>query len=181
MKKILPFILLAGIGFLSYSCDKDSDNIIQQDYVPSKMTDITGTFTSANNADFTLHQGLKNVQPTDVVLVYRNINSNSNATAIWQLIPKTYYLSNGRELDYNFIFNYQNVDITSRANFDQNTMSNAEANTYLINQTFRIVLVPADPANKSANAAQAVDYNDYDAVVKHYNLNDSNVPSIRVN
>ncbi|PWN63018.1 hypothetical protein C1631_022285 [Chryseobacterium phosphatilyticum] len=180
MKKILPFILLAGIGFLSYSCDNKDDVIVQQN-ANFQMKDITGTFTGANNANWTISQGL-GVKSTDVLLVYRNINSNSSSSAIWQQIPKTYFLSNGRELDYNFIFNNQNVDITSRANFDQNTLTPAEAQTYLNNQTFRIVIVPANPngsSNKSANAP--VDYSDYNAVVKYYNLNDSNVPSVRVN
>ena len=45
-------------------------------------------------------------------------------------------------------------------------MSSAEMAQYLTNQTFRIVLIPADPA-KNANKP---DYNDYNAVVKYYNL-----------
>ncbi|AKK73028.1 hypothetical protein OK18_10750 [Chryseobacterium gallinarum] len=175
MKKILPFILLAGIGFLSYSCDNSDDNVVVQDN-PSPMRDITGTFTGANNADWTIHQGI-DASSSQVVLVYRNENSNSNLSAKWQLIPKTYFLTNGRELDYNYTFNAGNIDITTRANFDQNTMTNVEANTYLNNQTFRIVLIKTAAA-KSATAP--VDYNDYNAVVKYYNLNDSNVPSTKV-
>nr|WP_315032622.1 hypothetical protein [uncultured Chryseobacterium sp.] len=180
MKKILPFILLAGIGFLAFSCDNKDDVVVQQN-ANFQMRDITGTFTGANNANFTISQGL-GLKSTDVLLVYRNINSNSNNAAIWQQIPKTYFLSNGRELDYNFIFNKDNVDITSKANFDQNTLTPAEAQVYLNNQTFRLVIVPANTtgtANKSAKPA--VDYSDYNAVVKYYNLNDSNVPSVRVN
>lgn len=179
MKKIFPFILLAGIGFLAYSCD-NSDDVVVQNTVDSRMKDITGTFTGANNANWTISQGLS-IKNTDVVLVYRNINSNTNASAIWQLIPKTFYLSNGRELDYNYIFNSQNVDISTEANFDQSTLVGAEASQYLINQTFRIVLVPADPAGKSASNAAAVDYSDYNAVIKYYKLDDSNVPSTKVN
>ncbi|MBV8326100.1 hypothetical protein [Chryseobacterium sp.] len=181
MKKILPLMLLAGIGFISYSCDNKDDVVVQQQNVNLQMKDVTGTFTGANNANWTISQGL-NIKSTDVVLVYRNMNSNSGASAIWQLIPKTYYLTNGRELDYNFIFNSQNVDINTKANFDQSTLTGTEANTYLINQTFRIVLLPAGTnTSKTVNATPPVDYNDYNAVVKYYNLDDSNVPSTRVN
>jgi hypothetical protein len=28
----------------------------------------------------------------------------------WQLVPKTYYLANNRELEYNFLFNSQKVE-----------------------------------------------------------------------
>ena len=45
-------------------------------------------------------------------------------------------------------------------------MSSAEMAQYLTNQTFRIVLIPADPAKN----AKKPDYNDYNAVVKYYNL-----------
>ncbi|REC46329.1 hypothetical protein [Chryseobacterium pennipullorum] len=180
MKKILPFILLAGVGFLTYSCNDDDPVIVQQN-VNFQMKDITGTFTGANNADFTISQGL-GLKSTDVLLVYRNLNSNASGSAIWQQIPKTYFLSDGRELDYNFIFNTQNVDITSRANFNQNTMTPAEAQMYLNNQTFRLVIVPANTTGMSNKSAKApVDYSDYNAVVRYYNLDDSNVPSVRVN
>ncbi|AZB19496.1 hypothetical protein EG352_17805 [Chryseobacterium indologenes] len=179
MKKILPFMLLAGIGFLSYSCDNKDDVVVQQN-ANFQMKDITGTFTGANNADFTISQGL-GLKSTDGLLVYRNINSNSNNSAIWQQIPKTYFLSTGRELDYNFIFNKDNVDITTKANFDQNTMTSAERQTYLTNQTFRIIIVPANTGTSNKSVKSPVDYSDYNAVVKYYNLNDSNVPSVRVN
>ena len=64
------------------------------------MKDVTGTFSSTNN--YALDQTI-DIPSSDVVLVYRNINSNSSASAIWQLLPKT-FLSDNRELDYNFIF-----------------------------------------------------------------------------
>lgn len=171
MKKFLPLLLLAFVSLFIFSCkdDEDSDTY-------SKMSDITGTFNNANGFSFT--QGI-NINSTDVVLVYRKEGN------FWQQIPKTYYLDNvtglptNRELDYNFIFTSQNVGIETVANFNQSTeISSSEINTYLSNQTFRVVLVPASPAK---NAAQPVDYSDYNAVVKYYNLNDSNVKLTKVN
>ncbi|GEN69316.1 hypothetical protein [Chryseobacterium rhizosphaerae] len=178
MKKILPFILLAGIGFLSFSCDNKDDVVIQQN-TNFQMKDATGTFTAPNFA-LIMDISIKN---TDVVLVYRKVGN------YWQIIPKTYYLDNvnnlptGRELDYNFDFNTQEVRINTAANFNQGTqMTSGEINQYLTNQTFRVVLVPANTTGSSSKSVKApVDYSDYNAVVKYYNLNDSNVASVRVN
>jgi hypothetical protein len=83
------------------------------------------------------------------------------------MIPKTEYLSGGRELDYNFLFDQSNVEIYTEANFDQATFTTAEANSYINNQRFRIVLVPASKG-KNAN----LDYSDYNSVIKFYNIPD---------
>lgn len=179
MRKFLPMVMLAFVSLFIYSCD-NSDDVTNE--IVLQMKDVTGTFNSNNN--FKISQGLA-LAPTDAVLVYRNINSNTNATAVWQLIPKTFYLDDNlafpanRELDYNFDFTTQDVQIRTEANFNQSTqMTNAEVSQYLINQTFRIVLLPADLAGKNASP---VDYNDYNAVIKYYHLNDSNVINTKVN
>lgn len=167
MKKLFPIFVFAILSFMVVSCDTSDDVIVapQENKVDAQMRDVKGTLNASNN--YSINTGI-NILSTDVVLVYRNYNSNSNASAVWQLIPKTYYLpgTTGRELDYNFLFDSSNVEIYSEANFDQATMSSAEMAQYLTNQTFRIVLIPADPA-KNANKP---DYNDYNAVVKYYNL-----------
>ncbi|CAA7390107.1 hypothetical protein [Chryseobacterium fistulae] len=171
MKKILPFLLLAFATLFVYSCDnRDNNNTVDSDTFP-KMTDVTGTFTSANNYGFT--QNI-NIQSTDVVLVYRRDVNSNNA---WQLIPKTYFLSAGRELDYNALFSSQQVEVYIDPSFDLSTMTSTEANQFLNNQTFRIVLVPA----AQAKGTNAVDYNDYTAVIKYYNLDDSKVASKKFN
>ena len=46
-------------------------------------------------------------------------------------------------------------------------MTSTERATYLNNQTFRIVLVPASRANRTVSQ---VNYEDYNAVVKYFNL-----------
>ena len=174
MKKILPILLIAFVSLFIFSCDDDNDNNFVDHDTYSQMRDATGTFSASNT--YTLSMDI-NIQNTDVVLVYRKVGGN------WQSIPKTYYLDNvvapatGRELDYNFDFNTQEVNISTSANFNQASMSAAEANQYLNNQTFRVVLVPAS-AGKTANS---VDKSDYNAVVKYYNLDESKVKTIKVN
>jgi len=181
MKKILPFILLAGIGFLSFSCD-NKDDVVVQNTVNAQMKDVTGTFNSNNN--FAFKQDIA-IQNTDVVLVYRNDGG------VWQQIPKTVVLGNvagmptNRVFEYNFVFDTKTVQIrVENENFDLTTgTTSEEKSNWLNSQRFRIVLVPAVSGNnlKSANATPPVDYSDYNAVVKYYNLNDSNVSSTRVN
>lgn len=181
MKKILPFILLAGIGFLSYSCDRSDDVVVQNpgtdsDTVPL-MKDVNVSLNSSNNY---AHVELLNINTTDVVLVYRKDPTANNA---WQLVPKTYYLANNRELEYNFLFNSQKVEIFTEG-VAPATLTSAEANTYLNNQTFRIVLVFANAgktAGKNAAAAKPnIDYSDYNAVAKYYNLDESKVQTVNV-
>ena len=172
MKKFLPLLLLAFVSLFIFSCKDDDD----QDFdTYSQMRDATGTFTSADG--FTLTMDI-NIQSTDVVLVYRRVGN------AWQIIPKTYYLDNvsgfptDRELDYNFDFTTQEVNIRTQANFNQVTqMTTGEATQYLSNQTFRVVLVPAS----AAKGTSTVDTSDYNAVIKYYNLNDSNVKVTKVN
>ncbi|MFC7346831.1 hypothetical protein ACFQO9_08910 [Chryseobacterium zhengzhouense] len=183
MRKFFPILMLAFVSFFTYSCDNNDDVIVDntQPYEYPQMKDFTGSLNSSNN--FTLSVPI-NIPATDVVLVYRNVGSGSGTNAVWQLIPKTYYLDDNisfpadRELDYNFDFTTLDVEITSRANFNQATqMTAAETNMYLNNQIFRVVLIPT-VAGKNANA---VDHSDYNAVIKYYNLNDQNVPSTKVN
>ena len=164
MKKYFTILLLAIFGFTAITCTDRNDDVIvtnDNDTYP-QMRDITGSLNSANQ--FTITQGI-NIAPEDVVLVYRNINSNNGNSAVWQMIPKTEFIGAARELDYNFLFDSQNVEIFTEANFDQNLLTPAEAAQYLTNQRFRIVLVPAS-ATKNAN----VKYEDYDSVVKYFNL-----------
>ncbi|WP_347219961.1 hypothetical protein [Chryseobacterium sp.] len=179
MKKILPLILLAGVGFLTYSCDNSNDDPVvvnpgqDSDTLPV-MKDVNVSLNSSNNF---AHIELLNLQSTDVVLVYRKDPASGNA---WQLVPKTYYLANNRELEYNFLFNSQQVEIFTEG-VNPATLSSSEAGTYLNNQTFRIVLVYANAGKSAAKAKANVDYNDYNAVVKYYNLDESKVQTVNVN
>lgn len=159
--------MVAIIGLVTVSCDDRNDQVVGDGDTYAVMKDITATFNASNG--YTVSEGFS-INPTDVVLAYRNVSANS--TPVWQPIPKTYYLDNlgtvtGRELDYNYDFTSQDIQIYTEANFDQAVMTTAETSTYLNNQRFRIVLVPASQG-RNAN----VDYNDYYSVIKYYNIPD---------
>ncbi|MHA6697101.1 hypothetical protein [Chryseobacterium sp. A301] len=153
MKKLLPLLMLAFVGLFALSCESDDDRDYGQDYdTYPVMKDVSGTFSASN--EYTLQQSIQ-LPASDVVLVYRNISSTGT---VWQLIPKTEYLTLGRELDYNFIFSKDLVEIYTEANFDQATMTSTEKAQYLNNQQFRIVLVPA-------SAAASLESKEYNSVL----------------
>lgn len=173
MKK---FFLLSALSIFTMttiiSCsDSVSDPINNQDKdTYSVVYDATGSFSAANN--YTLIKDLPTkLYSTDVVLVYRK-KAVDNGAIVWEQIPKTKYLTQG-ELDYDFDFTTSDIQIFTTANFDQATMNAADKTTYLNNQTFRMVIVPA-AAGKSAN----VNYADYNSVINYYGINTSNVKKL---
>lgn len=85
-------------------------------------------------------------------------------TPIWQLIPRTLFLDEG-ELDYDYDFSA--IDFTIYAG---GTYNLALTPQFLQNQTFRIVIIPGYFSKGSD-----LDLKDYNAVIKYFNLNDSNV------
>ena len=90
MKKYFTLMILAVLGGLFVmSCDRTDTVVTEDNDTYPVMKDVTGTFTNGNT--YTLSQSL-NIANSDVVLVYRNYNSNTSNSAVWQLIPKTYYL-----------------------------------------------------------------------------------------
>lgn len=182
MKKILLFLFLGAVGFTAYSCDNNDDTPVQTvDYdTIAQMKDITGTFSNSGN--YTISQGL-GIPSTYVVLVYRLVGGNA-----WQQIPKSVYLPDvsskptNRVFDYNFLFNSQNVEIRiDDENFNlASDLTSGEITSYLNNQTFRIVLVPANTTGVGgSNKKASVDTSDYNAVVKYYNLDESKVQVLK--
>lgn len=160
MKKFYSLFLIALMGLFVVSCTTDDDRDYTDYDTYPVMKDISGTLSASNG--YTINQSI-NIQASDVVLVYRN--TGTTAAPIWQLLPKTYFLDGGRELDYNFLFNRTAIEIYSEANFDQATMTTAERDEYLSNQQFRVVLVPASQASAD------IDFSNYGAVERALKLN----------
>lgn len=168
-------MLLAIFGLVAISCnDREEDVIVQENVIPNVMLDVTGSFNAGNN--YLLSKGIT-LNNTDIVLVYRNTDVNNSSNPYWQLLPKTEYLKtgndfDGRELDYNFNFDRETVDITTLPNFPYSGFSTSEQNLYLNNQKFRIVLIPAQQGRLN------IDYADYESVVKYFNLDETKVKNL---
>lgn len=168
---------MAIFSMIVMSCDnRDDDVIVQENTVPNVMLDITGSFT-ANNG-YLLSKGII-LNSTDIVLVYRNTDVGNINNPYWQLLPKTEYLKtgdnfDGRELDYNFKFDKEFVDISTLPNFPYSGFTSNEENLYLNNQRFRIVLIPALQGRKNKD----LDYSDYESVIQYFNLDESKVQTL---
>ena len=130
----------------------------------SEVLEYTVSFNSGNNYKKLITFN-KPIYASDMVLVY-HLYDVVNGADVWRQMPQTYYLGASGELDYNFDFTKYDVNIFLGANFDLNTVSSS----WTQNQTFRVVIVPGYFGNK-----KAIDYSDYNAVVKAYNLDDSKI------
>ncbi|MBC5841155.1 MAG: hypothetical protein K2Y30_06660 [Flavobacteriaceae bacterium] len=171
MKKL--FTLLALIGIVSLqSCTvsevapiNDNDTIPQAFEIKNvnlgRVAD--NEYNISSTFQFEIGGDLFN---DETILVYRMSGLVNSTTPIWQLIPRTIYLSNGNELDYDFDFSKKDFFITARGTY--NLLITPQ---YIDNQTFRIVILPT-------NLLSSVNKNNYIAVMAALNLKESQVQKI---
>lgn len=167
MKRILLLFAFVGITTLT-SCDGD-----QGPQGPRGPSGIESEVFELQNVNFQLNEDneytiFQNLTPfindADNILIYRLAGTIDAQTPIWQLIPRTLFLDEG-ELDYDFDFSP--IDFTIYAG---GTFNIATTPQFINNQTFRIVIIPGYFSKGST-----LDYNDYDAVIKAFDINDSNI------
>ena len=162
-------MLMAIFSFAAVSCDTRNDDVIVQDNDTYPVVLDLNNVSFSNDAEngYNINRSFtKPLISTDVVLIYRKAGSASDGSPVWQSLPRTLYLDNGNELDYDFDFSRNDIMIYANGNYDISTTMQ-----YLNNQTFRVVLVPASAGGKNAN----VDYNDYESVIKYFIIDDSKV------
>ena len=169
MKKIT--LLLVFIGMITLqSCtvnevtdEYDNDTISQVfEYSNVSLTNSNG-YSSVLNFTFEIYS-------SDMVLVYRLTGLDGNKD-VWKLLPDTYYYDDGT-LDFGYRNDFTRVNaVVELFGYDLPSL-NPE---FRLNQVFRVVVIPGSFAGRTA----AVDFNDYEAVAKKYNLNKSNVIKIQ--
>lgn len=175
MKKLIPILLIAFVSLLIYSCNsnRDNSNFVDNDTVGTAF-DITPNFT---RTDDNLYQYVDSFSPplvrADIVLVYLQTGLTNNNSPIWRLLPYTFYDQNNNAVDYSFDFSRFDIGINVNSG-DINLTANPE---YYTNRRFRVVILPADPGRsaRSSSAAAPVDYNDYNSVIKYYNIDESKI------
>lgn len=124
------------------------------------------------NNEYSIYRSLNpQILLSDNILIYRMAGTINSQTPIWQLIPRTLYLPQG-ELDYDYDFS--RVDFTIYAGGNYNILSTP---SYLFNQTFRIVIIPGYLSNKGTQ--NAINLDDYNAVIKAYDIDESNIKTIQ--
>lgn len=172
MKKILT--LFAVVGLMAFSsCEGPEGPPGQdgQDGLPGNVNEIfevTFSFTSVNNYGNTFDLNPV-IAKTDNLLVYELVNTNDNIDT-WALLPQIYYFPAGTA-QYNFSFSFDQFSIFIDSSFAKNQLPAS----FTANKTFRVVIIPGAVFSKSVNK---VDYSDYNAVIKKYNIDDSNVKQL---
>ncbi|RLZ10738.1 hypothetical protein [Faecalibacter macacae] len=168
MKKLLPLFLIALFSVFVVSCTTDDDNYTQDTDTISSVYDIKNVnFTYDNNGYNIFRQFQVPLYSSDVVLIYRQ-SATANGNPVWELLPKTYYLSDGNEVDYTFDFTVNDITIYAGGTFD---LTGSE---FIRNQTFRVVVIPAN-FGRSANG---INYENYDDVINYYNINDKVIKAL---
>ncbi len=164
MKKIIT--LLAVVGMFSLQGCTVEDNAVDNDTISTVFEIENVSFLPANNfiIKFNFPTPIFN---SDMVLVYR-LGGTVNGRDLWEFLPETYYFDNGtRDFSYNFNFTNTFVDIYLNGN---DLISVPSGNR--LNQVFRIVVVPA-------NLINAVDKNNFQAVMATLKANESQIKTIR--
>ncbi len=164
MKKIFLFLAVAGLAL--QSCEGPEGPAGAPGFsAEAEVFEVTDVdFTPANDwfQTFTLNPV---ILQSDNVLIYELVNTNDNIDT-WALLPQVYYFGGG-QAQYNFSFSYDQFSILIDSDLDFNTLPA----TFTQDKVFRIVIVPGYFSKGTA----AVDYSDYNAVIKKFGINDKNI------
>lgn len=173
MKRI--FLLLAMVGMTAFqSCsDDDTADQIDTDTIAEVFEINQNTTFNAGN-DYTISYPLiPQIYSSDMILVYR-LSGDDGGNDVWEALPQTYFFSNGAEyLQYTFDFSLRSLNIYIDSNFPAE-----EEPAFSANQVFRVLIIPAYNSGVGARKADNVDFKDYKAVMKAYNLSDDNIKTI---
>ena len=169
MKKILT--LFAVVGLFAFSSCSDDDNDVDYDTISSVIEVNNYDFTSSSNPanSFRIRYNFNSeIYPGDMVLVYRLV-AVEDGVKVWSPLPEIAFDSNGAfDFSYNFEFSRFDVDIFMLGDDLGSVVPNLR-----LDQTFRIVVIPGEGNNLTSK--KSVDFSDYNAVIKAYNIDDSNV------
>lgn len=168
MKKIILLIAFIGMITLQSCTVNEVEDQIDNDTI-SEVFEVTRSFNSGNGFSTFVDLGTP-IFASDMILVY-HLYEVVGGQDVWRLMPQTYYLSDGGELDFNFDFTQSDVNIFLDANFPLTNL----ASSWTQNQTFRIVILPGYLSNRMSTQ---VDFSDFDAVMKMKNQTESSIKKI---
>jgi hypothetical protein len=168
MKKIT--LIVAFIGMITLqSCsvnDNDGDAIdndtISEVFEYSNVNFLPNDYSSVLSYPHTIFD-------SDMVLVYR-LSGSFQGEDVWKPLPETYYFDDGTlDLRYDHDFTRFDTEIHMEG-FDLAGVSS----TYRLNQVFRVLVIPADFGKTGK-----VDLNDYNAVIKAFNIDESKIIKVQ--
>ncbi|HEX8562218.1 MAG TPA: hypothetical protein VF676_04480 [Flavobacterium sp.] len=168
MKKI--FLFLAAAGLALQSCEGPEGPQGEPGFsAEAEVFELQNVDFDFVDGEYSIYSTLTpNILDSDVILMYRMSGTIDASTPIWQQIPRTLFLEEG-ELDYDFDFSREDFTIYAGGTYDLATTPE-----FIDNQTFRIVIVPG----YFSKGTKAVDFSDYNAVIKAYNIDDKNVKQL---
>jgi hypothetical protein len=171
MKRIYLLLAVVGLTTLS-SCDGDQGPAGPESEV-FELQNVN--FQLDQNNEYTIFQQLNpGIFNSDNILIYRLSGTINPQTPIWQLIPRTLFLTGafaGEELDYDFDFSAVDFTIYAGGTYDL-----SETPQFIQNQTFRIVIIPGY-FSKNPD----LDFEDYNSVIKAFGIDDSKVTVLNKN
>ena len=161
MKKIT--LILAFIGMITLQSCSSNDNT---DTI-SEVFEYTNVNFLPNDYSVVLTYP-HSILNSDMVLVYR-LSGSFQGEDVWKPLPETYFFDDGT-LDLRYDYDFTRFDSELHLEgFDLAGVNDG----YKINQIFRVVTVPGY-LNKNK-----VDFKDYKAVIKAYNIKESNVIKVQ--
>ena len=165
MKKIILLLVVVGT-FAFQGCSVNEETQVNSS---AEVFEVTTSFSAANNYSriITLNPP---IYSSDMVLVYRLFDV-VNGEDVWRTLPQAVYLPQG-ELDYNFDFTRNDINIFLDSDFDLTTLGSA----WTQSQVFRVVIIPGYFSNKNSSS---VDLSNYNEVVKRYNITESQIKTIK--
>ena len=165
MKRIL--LMLAIVGTFAFQGCTVKDEIQVNNL--AEVFEVTTSFSAANNYSriITLNPP---IYSSDMVLVYRLFDV-INGEDVWRTLPQTVYLLQG-ELDYNFDFTRNDINIFLDSDFDLTTLGSA----WTQSQVFRVVIIPGYLSNRNSST---IDFSNYNEVVKRYAITESQIKTIK--
>lgn len=173
-KKLIPLLFVIAILFQGCKGDDGAPGV-DGGTVLGTTFDITKVnFTSANKyvTSYTFAATSPNVKvlESDLVLIYIYWGQDvlGNALDAWRLMPQTTYDTGLGALIYNFDRTTTDFSIFLDGNVDYSKLPAS----YTQNQTFRVVIIPSDFSSRKSGT---VDYSDYEAVKKFYNIDETKI------
>ncbi|KAA0988988.1 hypothetical protein [Dyadobacter aurulentus] len=175
-KKLIPLLLVLVALFQGCRGPEGDPGADGVNVVGSTIDLVDVNFNAGNNFEYSMSfdQADLEVLESDAVLIYihwNDVTSGNQTLKAYRLMPQTAFLGGNQLLTYNFDQTVNDFSIFLDGNVN---LANLSAE-YTQDQSFRIVVVPADFA---ARKSGSVDYNDYDAVVKAFNIDESKIRKV---
>lgn len=165
MKKIT--LILAYMGMLTLQSCSTSNDKIDNDTI-SEVFEYTNINFLPNDYSVVLTYP-HSILSSDMVLVYR-LSGSFQGEDIWKLLPETYYFDDGT-LDLRYDFDFTRFD--SEVHLEGYDLAGV-SDSYKLNQIVRVLVIPANFGKNNT-----INYKDYNAVIKAYNIDESKIIKVQ--